>query len=267
MNNKLNIGLFYQSGYRIEACFFALQQFRKYYPDAPVAFYEDNTDILKPVADKFNCIYNKTDKQGYNDPNSGRPAFNIETTVAWLNRVYEACTTTLKDVEWVIHMEDDVWFTGCLDTPPPFDLSGIPGMGWAGEKLYDYLGVKKRGAYGCGGSVFNREKFIIGYNKIQNLDWEYIENLAERGSPTQWTDSMLTFIFYYMGGSVGNWSGVLEQYRNPDVPHLGNREGWPGSIEDLESKQNNAKIIHCWKPYYYPTKEESAYVTNALINN
>jgi ubiquinone/menaquinone biosynthesis C-methylase UbiE len=94
-----------------------------------------------------------------------------------------------------------------------------------------------------------------------------IENLAEKGSPTQWTDSMLTFIFYYMGGSVGNWPEVLEQYRNPDVLYLFNREGWPGSMEDLESKQNNAKIIHCWKPYYYPTKEESAYVANTLIDN
>ena len=53
----MNLGLFYQSGYRREACYYALKQFRKFYPEAPVALYEDNTDFLLPVAKKFNCSY------------------------------------------------------------------------------------------------------------------------------------------------------------------------------------------------------------------
>jgi hypothetical protein len=37
---------------------------------------------------------------------------------------------------------------------------------------------------------------------------------------------------------------------------MGNRLGWPGTMEDLENEQGDIAVIHCWKPYYYPTKEE-----------
>lgn len=260
----MKLGLFYQSGYRIEACYHALNQFRKFYPNAPVAFYEDNTDILQPVAEKFNCVYSKTDKNGFNDPNSGRPAFNIETTTAWLDRVYEACTTTLIDIDWVVHMEDDVWFLDKIDEIPPFDLSGISGRGWTGKELYEFLGVKPTGAYGCGGSIFNRKKFIEAYLKVKNINWEHIERLAGDGSPTQWTDSMLTFIFLYSGFTIGPWPGTLSQYIHSNVPNLNGRCGWPGTMEDLEKEQGITKLVHCWKPYYFPTEEETEYVYSHL---
>jgi hypothetical protein len=260
----MKLGLFYQSGYRIEACYYALEQFRKFYPTAPVALYEDNTDILLPVAQKFNCVYAKTTKNGFNDPNSGRPAFNIETTTAWLDRVYEACTTTLAEVDWIVHMEDDVWFLGKIEDIPPHDLSGIPGRGWQNKELYEYLGVHHCGAFGCGGSIFNRQKFIEAYHKVKDIDWEHIEKLAGEGSPTQWTDSMLTFVFLYSNFTVGSWRSTLTQYTHSNVPHKGNREGWPGTMEELAAEQGDSKVIHCWKPYYYPTEEETGYMYSQL---
>lgn len=258
----IKLGLFYQSGYRIEACYHALNQFRKHYPDAPVALYEDNTRILKPVSDKFNCVYNVTDVQGYNDPNSGRPAFNLKTTLAWIDRVYEACTTTLSEVDWVMNFEDDVWFIRPIDGEPPFDLSGIGGYGW-GEDLYLHLDAKVRGTYGCGGSIFNRLKFIEAYNSIKDMDWELMDSLSKNPKPSEWTDSALTLMFIYSKFSAGSWS-ELAQYRNTKVPHLHDREGWPGSMEDLEIEQNGVAVVHCWKPYYYPTPEETKEVYDNL---
>jgi hypothetical protein len=42
------------------------------------------------------------------------------------------------------------------------------------------------------------------------------------------------------------------------------RRGWPGKIEELEKTQPDTAVIHCWKPYYYPTEEEIKYVNNQL---
>lgn len=248
----MNLGLFYQSGYRIEACYHALEQFRKFYPEAPVALYEDNTNILKPVAKKFNCSYKTTDKQGFNDPNSGRPAFDIETTTAWLDRVYEACTTTLAKVDWVMNMEDDVWFLGRIDKEPPFDLTGIGGRGWQDERLYKYLETDKRGANGCGGSIFNRLKFIEAYKNVRNVDWEYIESIAGAASPTQWTDSMLTFVFLYSKFTTGSDNSIVAQYRSEKV-HPDQMK--PEHIEEIEKDHGTTKVVHCWKPYYRPSED------------
>ena len=240
------------------------KQFRKYYPDSPIAFYEDNSNILESVAKKFNCVYQKTKIQGRNDPNSGRPAFDIKTTTGWLDRVYESCLTTLSDVDWVMNFEDDVWIKRKLNGEPPFDLTGITGIGWD-EELYEFLETNVRGAHGCGGSVFNRLKFIEAYNNIRNLDWEKIDSMAKFSKPSEWTDSALTFIFLYSKFTVGNWS-ELSQYKNPNVSTLANRRGWPGTMEELESVQLDVSVIHCWKPYYYPTENEIQLIKNDLNN-
>jgi hypothetical protein len=267
----VNIGLFYQSGYRIEACYHALAQFRTHYPSAPVALYEDNTNILLPVARKFGCVYQKTDKQGFNDPESGRPAFDLETTLAWLARVNDACETTLAGVDWVVHFEDDVWFKNPLIGPPPFDLSGIGGRAWH-PKLYEYLRAAIPGVYGCGGSVFNRKKFLTAYNRSKQIDWDLLDRLAtddfrneiDYPRPTRWTDSALTVVFMFSGFSVGNW-GEIDQYFNQDVRGGCGRLTWPGTMAKLEAAQKpGVNVIHCWKPYYYPTAAEKQFVTDAL---
>lgn len=258
----MKLGLFYQSGYRIEACYHALNQFRKFYPNAPVALYEDNSNVLLPVAKKFNCTYGRTKVNGRNDPNSGRPAFNLETTKAWLDLVYEACTTTLSNVDWVMNFEDDVWFIREIQGEPPHILSGIGGYGWS-KDLYDYLGSNVIGSHGCGGSIFNRLKFIEAYENVKNLDWGYIDELAKNPKPSEWTDSALTLIFLYSKFSVGSWS-ELAQYRNTKAETLVDRRGWLGTMEELESEQNGVAVVHCWKPYYYPTFEEKSEVFELL---
>jgi len=57
----MKIGAFYQSGYKLVACYKALEQLRKIYPNIPVALYEHRSDVLESVAKKFNCDYKQTD--------------------------------------------------------------------------------------------------------------------------------------------------------------------------------------------------------------
>jgi len=248
----MNIGLFYQTGFRYIAAYNALKQFRKFYPSAPIAMYEDNSFVMEPLSKKFGCTYSRTVLNGFNDPNSGRPAFDLNTILGWFDRVYEACTTTLSTCDWIMNFEDDVWFIREVQRLPKYDLSGIAGVAFD-EKLYQYLETDVRGIYGCGGSVFNRVKFIEAYHKIKTIDWDKVISIEKR--PSEWTDSALTYIFLHAKFSVGSWEDA-SQYRHSNIPHMGDRLGWPGSIEELEAEQQDVAVIHCWKPYYYPTKEE-----------
>ena len=252
----MKLGLFYQSGNNLEACYYALNQFRTYYPNSPIALYEDNSDILIPVAKKFSCVYAKTKVTGI----SGRPAFNLETTLAWLDRVYDACVTSLKNVDYVMHFEDDVWIKREIRGIPPYDLSGILGVGWS-DSVYNYLNVRPTGVFGCGGAIFNRLKFLEAYEKSKTIDWNFIYSLDSR--PCEWTDSALTFIFAFSKLTFGSWA-ELTQYKNSTVTTLVDRRGWNEPIPELEKKQGDVAVIHCWKPYYYPTDEEKMFVRNNL---
>jgi len=259
----MKLGLFYQTGVRYVAAYNALKQFRKFYPNAPIAMYEDNSFVMEPIAKKFNCSYSRTKLNGFNDPNSGRPAFNLETIIGWFDRVYEACTTTLIDVDWVMNFEDDVWFKREIQIEPLYDLSGISGVGW-NEELYNYLDVKEhRSIFGCGGSVFNRLKFIEAYENINKINWDEVSKLDKR--PLEWTDSALTLLFLSSKFTAGQW-GDAQQYRHSNIPHMGDRSGWPGTMEEIENEQGNIAVIHCWKPYYYPTEDEINLVDIDLEN-
>ena len=68
----MKIGAFYQSGHKLVACYKALEQLRKIYPNIPVVLYEDGSKLLEPVAKKFNCDYTWIEQQGINNPHSGR---------------------------------------------------------------------------------------------------------------------------------------------------------------------------------------------------
>jgi hypothetical protein len=257
---NMNIGLFYQSGYRYVAAYHALNQFRKFYPNAPVAMYEDNTDLLRPIARMFDCSYSRTLVNGFNDPSSGRPAFDLKSIISWFDRVHEACHTTLRNCEWIMNFEDDVWFVREVKRIPTYDLSGIGGVSLKRE-LLDYLGVPPSGIYGCGGSVFRRTKFIEAYKNIKSIDWENVNKLDSR--PLEWTDSAITFLFMHSKFTYGQWEDA-SQYRNMNVPHLGDRAGWPGTMGELEEEQNNVAVVHCWKPFYWPTEDEILHVNNKI---
>jgi len=254
----MKLGLFYQSGHKIEACYFALEQFRKFYPSEPIALWEDNTNILVPVSRKFNCDYKKTTIPGLNTTTLGRPVYNLETLLSWYDRVYESCLTTLSSADWVMNFEDDVWFKKRIEGEPPFDLSGILGRGWH-DDLYNHLQTSVKGCFGCGGSIFNRLKFIEAYNKLKNVDWQLIDNLAKDPKPTEWTDSGLTFLFYYSKFSVGGWV-ELSQYRSQKIHALHDLDCWWESINN-----NNGSVIHGFKPYYFPTLDQTDYVKTNLL--
>lgn len=254
----MKIGAFYQSGYKLVACYMALQQLRKIYPEIPISLYEDGSDILKPIADEFNCDYKKATLMGQNHEHSGRPVVNLETNLAWLERIYKSCLTTLKDVDWVLHYEDDVWCRRRIEYMPDFDLSGANGPIYTPE-LTQYLLTKfnetleTRGHWSskgslesyqaCGGTIFNREKFVQAYEKLDLIDWKLINKLDPR--PCEWSDASLSFVMQHAGFSCGRWTD-WGQYDSKGIGKFYDKTGWTVPMSEQEDKA----FIHLYKHFY-----------------
>lgn len=254
----MKIGAFYQSGYKLVACYMALHQLRKIYPNIPIALYEDGSNILKPIAEEFNCSYKKTTIEGENHHLSGRPVKDLSSNLAWLERIYEACTTTLQDIDWVLHYEDDVWCTREIKSPPIFDLAGANGPLYTKE-LQSYLfskfntNIQERGHWSvkgtlegyqaCGGTIFNRKKFIAAYQKLNEIDWKLISQLDTR--PCEWSDASLSFVMQHAGFTCGRWDD-WGQYNPQGKGSSFDKTGWSIPM----SEQENKAFIHGYKHFY-----------------
>jgi hypothetical protein len=263
----MKIGVFYQSGHKLVACYMALQQLRKIYPNIPIALYEEGSNQLGPVAKKFNLTYKQVPQRGSNQKHFGRPVVGIESNLLWLGRIYEACTTTLKDVDWVILYEDDVWCKGLITREPKGDISGALGPVY-NKPLYEYLknrfGVTDHSRnvwspsgslenYGaCGGTIFRRESFIQAYNKIDEISWEEIGKLDNR--PLEWSDASLSFIFQHAGFTSTRWDD-WEQY---NAMNLGNH--WDETFHTAPmDQQRNVAFIHGYKHFYNYTNDKVSF--------
>jgi hypothetical protein len=260
----MKIGAFYQSGHKLVACYKALEQLRKIYPNIPVALYEDGSKILEPVAKKFKCDYTWIEQQGANNPTSGRVFIKKNGQIDWLKRIYDACLTTLKDVDWVIHYEDDVWCKMEITKPPKFDLAGANGPLYTKE-LYDHLKKKfnindnsrhhwseygSLESYGaCGGTIFNREKFIYIYENLNQVDWDEIYDLDSR--PIEWCDATLSFLFQFFGFKTGVWEDWA-QYDSKNIGNWWDKTGWSVPMEE----QPKVAFLHAYKHFYCYKPEE-----------
>ena len=254
----MKLGVFYQSGHKLVACYKAIEQLRKFYPDIPVVLYEEGSDILLPVANKFNVNYIKIPQRESNHEHSGRPVVDLESNLLWLGRIYESCLTTLKDVDWVIHYEDDVWCKGLIKEEPKFDIAGANGPAYT-PGLYQYLkdrfnisdesrnhwsSLGSLQSYGgCGGAIFNRLSFIKAYEKLNEVPWDLIYQLDSR--PIEWSDASLSFVFQHAGLTSSIWN----EWANYDGKGLGNwfdKSGWTVPMEE----QPDVAILHLYKHYY-----------------
>lgn len=223
----MKLGFYYQAGHmddNLLATYTALKQLRKIYPDAPVAFFEDYSNNLKDIVLSFNCDYAKIPF----DPaysHKRMPVSDLKTGLQFLKRIYDACTTTLKDCEWVMNFEDDVWIQYEIESYPFLDFGGYSGHGYQ-PAMYEYLknrfGVtddsrgfnsslgQLEGYSMCGGGVFKREAFLEAYSKIDEINWEYLSTLDSR--ICMYSDAILSFTMLHAGFRYQVWDQFTGYY-------------------------------------------------------
>jgi hypothetical protein len=230
----MKIGFFYQAGHmdnNLLSTYTALKQLRRVYPESPVAFFEDESDNLKDIALEFKCNYTKIPTET-NTLSKRMPVVDLKTGLQWLERIYTSCETTLKECEWVMHFEDDVWLQKPIEKFPALDFAGTIGHGYP-TLLYEYfknrfnITDESRGyasplgqltAYGmCGGSVFKREAFVDAYLKMNEIDWDYAITLDPR--VCRYSDAILNFILNHAGYRYEVWSEWIQYQVGQQVPH------------------------------------------------
>ena len=260
----MNLGVFYQSGHKLVACHIALMQLRKIYPTIPIVLIEDGSDLLSHTAKEFDCNYTRIEQSGSNQSHSGRPVKDISSNLSFLERAYKAQTTILKNVEWVLFYEDDVWCKREIQRFPRFDLNGANGPLY-NIGLYNYLKNRfkildesrnhwsQKGTLqsyqACGGTIWNREKFITAYENIHHIDWDLIFTLDNR--PCEWVDASISFVMQHAGFSCGKW----DDWAQYDAKNKGNwfdKTGWTAPM----SEQDDAAFIHLYKHFYNYKNDE-----------
>lgn len=250
----MKIGFFYQAGHINDnklATYTALKQLRKIYPDAPIAFFEDNSNNLKGIAKEFNCHYTKI---AFDPAYSDKMMLisDRKTGLSFLERVYHSCTTTLKDCEWIMIFEDDVWIQCEIKHFPTLDFGGNLGHRYKAP-MYEYLKQRfnikddsrrigsplgQLEAYGlCGGGVFKREAYLEAYSKLDEINWDYLETLDHR--ITMYGDAILSFTMLHAGFRYQPWDEFVQyhegiQYSPKPVIHAVKYFYNYHSIDDLK---------------------------------
>jgi hypothetical protein len=180
----------------------------------------------------------------------------------YIDRIYEECQTTLKDVDWVMIFEDDVWVEKEIEGVPPNDLTGISNH-YINQDLKNLINSKSYDNFGRGGSLFNRQVFIDNYKLWKNIYWREILHLDK--SVVEWSDVLITFYFDYFKKTIGGWGELINcSFLTYDI--MKNRESWKTHPHEVDPQTKGASIIHGYKGYYFPTEDEIYYYKKIIYN-
>jgi hypothetical protein len=148
----------------------------------------------------------------------------------------------LKDADWIMHYEDDVWCSGHINKLPNNEWGGTIRTGWE-EELNRYVRdeMKIEGSLfhgACGGALISRDAIIKSYLKLQEIDW--VEILKRDKRIAMYSDYLISFMLIN-GGYKWSWWDNWEQGGYHDFmiykqPFIHNIKYW--YFHDLKELKN-----------------------------
>ncbi len=109
------IGFFYQTSHNPCAVEMNLTQIKKYHPDSPIVIWEDVSNLCEEICKKYNVPYKKVYRLNEDTQfHQSQPVTELTGGLRYLNRIYVSCMNELKDADWIIHYEDDVWIKNTI---------------------------------------------------------------------------------------------------------------------------------------------------------
>lgn len=251
MNIDLSkIGFFYQTSNNPCAVEMNLRQLKKYYPNSPIVIWEDISNTCKDICQNHNVPYKKVYRLSEDTEfHRSQPVTEITGGLRYLNRIYVSCMNELKDAEWIIHYEDDVWIKDTIKELPKTEWSGCYGVLWDDlmmNHLESDLNVKGDDRYhgACGGTIFSRKSFIDAYLKIQDIDWVSISKLDKYVG--KYSDAIMSYLLLVnktKWSSWGEWSqGGYEDFIIYEKPIVHNIKYWYqynlSQLDEVNNKEN-----------------------------
>lgn len=231
--NTSKIGFFYQSARNPCAVEMNFRQIKKNYPESPISFWEDTGDLYIEICERYGINRKKVFRNSTGGWVPSKPATDVVGALDYLNRIYISLVTDLDSVEWFIHMEDDVWLNKPLYNKLESWGDWFGGIGkFAPNEALKFLNLEHPMIGGaCGGTIIKRSSFIQSYHKIQDIDWNILNEKWDR--QICFTDVAISALLMNHGITWNEWDGWAQYY--PD---------------ENSSKFNNAHIIHNVKYWY-----------------
>ncbi len=246
LNNTIDlskIGFFYQTARNPCAVEMNLTQLKKFYPTSPIVVWEDITDLCSDICHRHHVPYFKVKRLPSDITwHNSQPITEITGGLHYLHRLYISCMTTLKDADWIMHYEDDVWCSGHINKLPNNEWGGTIRTGWE-EELNQYVRdeMKIEGSLfhgACGGALISRDAIIKSYLKLQEIDW--VEILKRDKRIAMYSDYLISFMLIN-GGYKWSWWDNWEQGGYHDFmiykqPFIHNIKYW--YFHDLKELKN-----------------------------
>lgn len=246
------IGFFYQTAKNPCALEMNLRQLKKYYPNSPMIVWEDVSDLCSDICKKHKVEYRKA----YRFPNNtqwtiSQPVTEIAGGYNYLHRFYTSCLTTLKDADWIMHYEDDVWCAGKIINIPTTEWGGPLVMGNWIHELQSYLinevGIKTSLSHGaCGATLIGRKAFINSYLRLQEINWTKVLEIEPRIQ--EFSDALISFMLVNGGYECKSWEdcdNAGEDYKVYTKPFIHKIKHWYNhDISELENINSQPVIKH-----------------------
>ena len=227
-------GVFYQVFRNNKAVRFALENFRKHFPDNPIVLISDGGDDFSEYEELYDCKFFMRENIYGNAENNYPPLYNAYRTIEWWKRQKLVCDQTKMD--YVMIMEDDVYVQRPFDIEAPFALRGVRGGDSLTPKIKE--DIKENSGldsyiYGmCGGSIYNANIFLEIYDDVvkdieENMDRLLVEDYSS----------------WYLLGAVD--ANITYHYNKRG--HKYEAAPWLGQVCEGNI---HLPVVHQWKEHY-----------------
>ena len=241
--NITNIGVMMSCFDEVESVSFAIQNFRKYYPDNKIFIFNESKEDYTFLLEKYDNIKIKNDKDTMSFYYK-YPIHDVYLLPEFQEKIQEAFLTFLDRInktieytqsEYLILMDPDVLVRGVLNIPSNVNLLGSlrnKGIPLETKKvLQEVEGSIIIDEWGATPGIFKVETFQKAYNKFISIP-NLLSKLTKSWSSFYAHDVIIPILFSLIGE---------KEYLNMDFTECNTDPDW---------QTNQKKLVHHYKKYY-----------------
>jgi len=214
----------------------SLKSVRQFYPDADLFInvdYEGDFINYRQRGLELEAHISRNNFQlgycgNFGNVNVGRDCWDKEATFEWFRGFYEACKKT--NSKYIILLEEDDFVLkplsicefefSCAIHPTDPSPTGRYRKNFINEQFYNYSrdfgGTTECPGYASGGgTIINREEFILAWDKCKNYLFEHYDKMVEINKIIGWIDFSLQYVMMLGGYKIIQNPYLCEHWEVP----------------------------------------------------
>ncbi len=210
---------------------------KKYYPDADIFInvdYDGDIDTYDKICNELGYTLSVNSFQlgycgNFGDRNLGRECWPVESSVEWMDRLYNACLKT--DSTYMLLMEEDDFVLKPISIlSNSFSMATHPtypspaGVYRANHIPSEFITFIQENGGNCtsngyaagGGTIFNRHEMILSWEKTRSILIEKYDYLKAINKIIGWQDYLMQFVMQMGGYQIIQNDKLCEHWEIPD---------------------------------------------------